>query len=564
MKFSQIPYQRPKMNEIRSVWQTVLGKLAHAKTTEDAYYALLAMDTQQRYFESMAVISEIRHTMDTTDTFYRGEEDFFELAKVKFEVLIQERNQAILSSEFAEEIRGFLSEAVVDRLRKNAEAFDPSIQELLEKENELSGRYFPMTANLIGELAGKEYSVAELGKLAASDDRETRCVFSGVLEAVYAKKASEFDVLFDDLIQVRHKIAQGLGKDSFTQVGYGRMGRTSYTPEDMVVFRREVFEVLVPEADRLFKAQQNRLGLPTLMHYDENTDFMTGNPQPKAGIPALLDTFESFFTELSPRTHDFYQELLAGEFYDLGIRKGKIMGAYSNFVPLFHAPFVFETYNETAGAVRTFAHECGHAYQSFLVSKEVFVENTKNSSDLAEIHSMTMEFFAWKGMADLFGEEGAKKYQYFHLKRALSFIPYGTAVDAFQHQVYDNPNWTPAERLNEWKCLERKFLPWRKYPADGFYNQGRVWQRQVHIYKWPFYYIDYVLAQVCALQFFLWSRRDKAEAFAAYEKLLAISGRRSFSAAIEEVGLKSPFVKGSMKELAAEIQQVISELEGKS
>lgn len=564
MKFSQIPYQRPKMNEIRSVWQTVLGKLAHAKTAEDAYYALLAMDTQQRYFESMAVISEIRHTMDTTDTFYRGEEDFFELAKVKFEVLIQERNQAILSSEFAEEIRGFLSEAVVDRLRKNAEAFDPSIQELLEKENELSGRYFPMTANLIGELAGKEYSVAELGKLAASDDRETRRVFSGVLEAVYAKKASEFDVLFDDLIQVRHKIAQGLGKDSFTQVGYGRMGRTSYTPEDMAVFRREVFEVLVPEADRLFKAQQNRLGLPTLMHYDENTDFMTGNPQPKAGIPALLDTFERFFTELSPRTHDFYQELLAGEFYDLGIRKGKIMGAYSNFVPLFHAPFVFETYNETAGAVRTFAHECGHAYQSFLVSKEVFVENTKNSSDLAEIHSMTMEFFAWKGIADLFGEEGAKKYQYFHLKRALSFIPYGTAVDAFQHQIYDNPGWTPERRLNEWKRLERRFLPWRKYRADGFYDQGRVWQRQVHIYKWPFYYIDYVLAQVCALQFFLWSRRNEAEAFAAYEKLLAISGRRSFSAAIEEVGLKSPFVKGSMKELAAEIQQVISELEGKS
>jgi len=554
MKFSQIPYQRPKMHEIKSAWANALGKFKHATSLEEAYYALLAMDHEQRLFESMAVISEIRHTMDTNDAFYKGEEDFFSTAKVAFEALIQERNQAILESAFVEEIKGFVSTAVVERLQKNAEGFDPSIQSLLEEENELSGEYFPLTANIRGSLAGKEYSIAELGKLANSDDRETRRIFSGVMENAYGQKAQEFDRLFDDLVAVRHKIAQALGQDSFTSVGYARMGRTSYSPEDMAVFRQEVTEVLVPAVKDMFEVQEKQLGLNQLMHYDESTDFKTGNPTPKPGIPILLNTFEGFFEDLSPRTRDFYRELLDREFYDLEIRKGKIMGAYSNFVPLFHAPFVFETYNETAGAVRTFAHECGHAYQSYLVSKEIFVENTKNSSDLAEIHSMTMEFFAWKGMEALFGKEGAKKYQFFHLKRALSFIPYGTMVDDFQHRIYDHPDWKPEDRLQEWKNLEKTYIPWRKYPEDGFFDQGRFWQRQVHIYKWPFYYIDYVLAQVCALQFFLWAQKDQAEAFAAYERLLEISGRRTFADAIEEVGLKSPFQPGSMKEMVKEIQ----------
>ncbi|BES66503.1 M3 family oligoendopeptidase [Gottschalkiaceae bacterium SANA] len=561
MKFSQIPYQRPKMNEISDAWQIAMEKLNQAKSVEDAYYALLSLDGQQRYFESMAVISEIRHTMDTNDDFYKQEEVFFERAKVEFEGLIQERNQMILKSLYVDEIREYLSPAVVDRLKKNAEAFDPCIQNLLEEENALSGKYFPMTANITGQLAGKTYSIAELGKLAGNDDRETRRIFSGVMEAAYEKKSKEFDCLFHDLVQVRQQIASKLGFDNFVAVGYGRMGRTSYTPEDMAVFRREVEEILTPVVYDLFKAQEKRLGLQSLMNFDENTDFLTGNPSPKAGIPVLLDTFQSFFSNLSPSTKDFYQELRDKEFYDLGIRKGKIMGAYSNFVPLFHAPFVFETYNETAGAVKTFAHECGHAYQSYLVSKEVFVENTKNSSDLAEIHSMTMEFFSWEGMEALFGETGVKKYQYFHLKRALSFIPYGTAVDAFQHEIYENPDWTPAERLSAWKALEEKFLPWRRYTKDGFYDQGRFWQRQVHIYKWPFYYIDYVLAQVCALQFFLWSLKDQAGAFQAYEKLLEISGRRSFTEALEEVGLKSPFIPGSMKKVANEIQEMILALE---
>lgn len=149
----------------------------------------------------------------------------------------------------------------------------------------------------------------------------------------------------------------------------------------------------------------------------------------------------------------------------------------------------------------------------------------------------------------LYSAEDVRKYKFFHLKTALSFLPYGAAVDEFQTEVYDHPELTPQQRLALWKDLEKRYMPWRRYKHEGFLSEGRAWQRQTHIYKWPFYYIDYVLAQICALQFHFLNEEDHEKAWDSYLRLLRCSGFQSFDETLAIAGLESPFAPGVVEKV---------------
>lgn len=543
------------MDELEADWMFYLNQFENAQSFEDAFYALIKLDTLQRMFMSIAALSEIRHTMNTKDKYYRDEEAYMDSIKPLYEELINRRNKVLLKSPYKDELKKLVGNEFFSRIETNSKSFSNDILEDLKEENKLSAKYTVLTANIEGSDGQRTYSMAELGPLMNSKDRNIRRKYTHVFQEAYATIGDELDVLFDELVKVRHSIASKLGMDSFTDVGYSRMGRTSYDRDDMLIFRKEVENELVPLVYEVFNIQRERLGVDILYSYDEYIDFPDGNIIPKVGVAELVDVFNDIFSEMSPETKMFYQDLVEGQFYDLDIRKGKIMGAYSKFLPLFNIPFVFGTFNNTPGAVRTFAHECGHGLYSYLMRGEIFVENTRCSSDLAEIHSMAMEFFIWPWLDKLFDKKDVNKYKYSHIKQALSFIPYGTAVDEFQHRVYDNPNMTPEERRMMWQELEQRYLPWRNYDGDNFFSQGRIWQKQTHIYKWPFYYIDYVLAQTCALQYHFLRESQPDEAFISYLKLLKASSRHSFSDAISLAGLKSPFEKGMVRSLASDTRK---------
>ena len=154
-------------------------------------------------------------------------------------------------------------------------------------------------------------------------------------------------------------------------------------------------------------------------------------------------------------------------------------------------------------------------------------------------------------------EEDLKKYQFFHMKNSLSFLPYGAAVDEFQTEVYDHPEMTPEQRLELWRSLEKRYLPWRKYKHEGFLSQGRAWQRQTHIYKWPFYYIDYVLAQVCALQYHFMDEENHENAWNSYLRLLRCSGFQSFDETLALAGLESPFAPGVVAQVGKKAMEFL-------
>jgi M3 family oligoendopeptidase len=228
-------------------------------------------------------------------------------------------------------------------------------------------------------------------------------------------------------------------------------------------------------------------------------------------------------------------------------------------LPDYGVPFIFANFNGTSGDVDVITHECGHAFQSYVSCKDPITDHSRYlTMETAEIHSMSMEFFAEPWIELFFGERG-DDYRKMHLEDAIDFIPYGTMVDEFQHIMYQQPDLTPDERNAVWLELEKKYRPWNKFGDLPFYGRGAGWQRQLHIFECPFYYIDYCLATAIALQFFVASLKDHKDAWQRYMKLTNLAGMATYTELAESAGMKAPFTKGSLTELSRAVADWIEQ-----
>ncbi|MDE7105647.1 MAG: hypothetical protein K2O22_00600, partial [Anaeroplasmataceae bacterium] len=218
-------------------------------------------------------------------------------------------------------------------------------------------------------------------------------------------------------------------------------------------------------------------------------------------------------------------------------------------------------FNGTMGDVDVLTHEAGHAFEVYTAYKLLPCYDIYwPTLEACEIHSMSMEFFAYPYM-DLFFDKDAKKYRYKHLSEAITFIPYGVCVDEFQHYVYENPTATPKMRKDKWHELEQKYTPWKDFDGISYYERGNYWHRQGHIYSSAFYYIDYTLAQVCAFQFLLKDRENHDKAWKTYYDLCKLGGSKSFVALLDSVGLENPFEQGSLNKIMPKLEKILKELE---
>ena len=555
VQFREIPFCRIDMERFRKHFEEELDRFLCAESFEEAYDALLDLDALMVKYQTMETVCEIRNTMDVTDVFYKEEARRFDQIRPEYEALENRLQGALLKTPYQEQIAHYTGKEFFDRARKKEQCFSPDILEEKRLENKLSARYSELTATLTGETEEGKVPLSSLNVQMESADRKTRARYHRIWEHAWAGAAQELDEIYDGLVKVITRMAKKLGFQSYTQMGYLSMCRTSYGREQVAAFREEVKKQLVPVVNKLSKEQKKRLGVEQLYHYDENFHF----PDEQFQLPEdVIEAFRHIFGNMSKETAVYFDELVAGEYYDLKVRPGKINGAYSNLVGRYHMPFIFETYDGTSKAFSTFAHEAGHGFHSYLKRSEPFGFTEKCSEDLAEIHSMSMEFLIWPYLDTVMPKEQIGRYKYQQLKSALAFIAYGCAVDEFQEIVYDNPNLTPKERLEVWKKLEQEYLPFRNYENQSFLSEGRFWQKQTHIYKWPFYYIDYVLAQVCALQVHVRSEADQKEGLACYMEVLRSSGKYGFAETLRRAGLESPFEADAIRTL---VQKVISKLD---
>ncbi|HEU5140213.1 MAG TPA: M3 family oligoendopeptidase [Bacillales bacterium] len=554
MTFNEYVYERPDIKVIEKKFDVLLEQFVSADRVEEQDEAMKKINQLRSEYESMAEIAEIRHTIDTTDEKYKEEQDYFDETQPIYTGLTTKFYQALVDSKFRTELEGKWGKQLFQIAELTTKTFAPEIIEDLQLENRLASQYVKLIASAKVDFEGEERNLSQLQPFQVSTDREMRKRASEAKYGFLAENEAQLDDIYDQLVKVRTKMARKLGYDHFVELGYARMTRTDYNAEMVANFRQQVKDYIVPIATKLKERQRKRIGVESLKHYDDGFEFKSGNAKPKGDSDWIVDQAKQMYAEMSPETDEFFTFMTDNGLLDLVAKKGKASGGYCTYIDQYGAPFIFSNFNGTSGDVDVLTHEGGHAFQVYSSRNFEVPEYHFPTMEAAEIHSMSMEFFAWP-WAESFFKGDTEKYKFSHLSDALLFIPYGVAVDEFQHFVYENPDVTPAERKQAWREIEKKYLPYMDYDQNDYLERGGFWQKQGHIFEVPFYYIDYTLAQVCALQFWKKMQEDREAAWKDYHHLCQQGGSKSFTVLAETANLISPFEDGC-------IQSVIGDIEG--
>ncbi|MCB0569308.1 MAG: M3 family oligoendopeptidase [Phaeodactylibacter sp.] len=551
--FNTYQYTRPEFDSFSRSFHGALQQFETAVSFEEQDRALARINGLRTEFTSMYNICHIRHTMDTRDSFYEQENEFFDQHMPAYEGLVNDFYKKLLSSRFRPELERKWGRQLFTVAELSLKTFDESVIGLLQEENKLSSQYTKLKATASIEFRGEEHNLSSIQKYEIDQDRGTRKAAAEAKWGFFAGHAEAIEGIFSQLVGVRHRIARQLGYRDFVELGYARMLRSDYGPEMVANFRRQVQEYIVPIASRLYERQRRRLGLDSLKYYDEDLRFAGGNPQPKGQPEWIVGQARQMYSELSGETREFFDFMRNAQLMDLETRPGKATGGYCTYIGNYKAPFIFSNFNGTSSDIDVLTHEAGHAFQVYSSRDTGIGEYNWPTYEACEIHSMSMEFFTWPWM-QLFFREDSDKYKFSHLTNALYFLPYGVAVDEFQHYVYQHPEVSPAERNQAWREIERKYLPQRDYDGHHFLEGGGFWQKQSHIFSMPFYYIDYTLAQICAFQFWKKDREAHESAWADYVRLCQAGGSLSFLELVQLAGLRPPFEDGCV----ASVVDVIS------
>lgn len=549
MTFNQYQYERVPLTPIDPEISNIPDRLLKAESKEEFLELLNQADAFKRKLATMYNICYIRHTINTQDEFYSAENDYYDQNMPAAEQFSTRLSQAVMHSRFQELTLKELGETYFLNARLAQKAFSPEIAEDMAEENRLQSEYQKLIASARIQFDGQTVNLSRLTPFKESPDREVRQRAWEAESKFMEENGEKLDEIFDKLVKTRTRMAKKLGFNSFTEVAYCRLKRASYGRKETDAFCEQVRREIVPLATHLIKLQHDRNNIEDAMIWDRSLSFKEGNPCPQGTPEEIFEKGRKMYTELSPITAEFIEFMLANGLFDVLSRDGKASGGYCTSIPDFQAPFVFANFNGTAGDVEVLTHECGHALNSYISLRKVkYIEQEEPSYDIAEIHSMGMEFMTYPFMGLFFGDK-KDRFIYQHLASAIIFLPYGCMVDRFQHIIYDNPELTPQERHKEWLKLEEAYRPDIDYGNISYFAKGGWWQRQLHIYMHPFYYIDYCLAQSAAFMLYNIMRENYEAGWEKYIALVNKGAELTYTQLLAEMGLDSPFEEGALRRI---------------
>lgn len=560
MKFSEFKYERPNYESNKKQISIIVENIKTSCTYEEQKKHVDKLNEIRNNIETMSTLCSIRNSINTQDEFYEKEKAYWDEYSPLYEEINSDFYKAVVDSKFKQEMQKDFGMQFIKIAQYSLKAFSKDIIKELQEENKLCSEYTRLLASAKIDFEGKERNLSGLGKFMLSKDREMRIKANKAYYTYFKKNEDNFDDIFEKLVKLRDKIAKKLGFDNFVELGYIRMMRTDYNADMVKNFRKQVLQYIVPVASNLYERQAKRLGINKLTYVDENFEFESGNATPKGDSQYIIENGKKMYGELSKETKEFFEFMLDNELMDLVTKKGKGAGGYCTYIPDYQAPFIFSNFNQTADDIDVLTHEAGHAFQLYMSTWIDMPEINFPTYESCEIHSMSMEFITWPWM-NLFFKEDADKYKFTHLSSAIKFIPYGIVVDEFQHNIYENPNMSKDERKKTWRELEKKYLPHKDYEGCEFLENGGWWFKQGHIFKNPFYYIDYTLAQICALQFWKRMRENKEEGWKNYLDICKVGGTKSFLEIVSIGDLKSPFEDGCVESIIDVIKTWLEEVD---
>ena len=539
MKFNKMTYTRPDIGALLARCRELAAKAAAAPDGDALVRLYYEQSEAFAEYNTAANLANIHYTCDTRDAYWKAEQDFFDANGPAVTNASVEISRAFLANPHVDALTAKFGTTCVAGMKNAVLGMDDRTVELQQQFNALVSRYQQIYGGALVELDGKQLTIPQLGPYKEDLDPAVRRAAYEAEAGYFDAHRAELDELYGEIVKNLNAQARVMGYHDYSELSYVRMNRIGYGPEEIRKFRDQVANDVVPQLQKVMALRAKRTGIARPTFTDLPIMFKDGNPKPIPGYKARMDAARTMYHELSPETAEFIDFMQDNELFDVESRPGKMSGGYMTSLP---------SYKDVL------THECGHAFEGYVAERdpEVPADLECPGMESAEIHSMAMEFLTAPWHHLLFGRD-TDKYALLHAEDSFVFLAYGCEVDEFQHIMYQNPDLTPDERNAEWLKLEKKYRPWIDFAGLPFYGRGAGWQRQLHIYECPFYYIDYCLSTMAALQFFLLSLTDHKDAWERYLRLVRRAGMASYTELLETAGLKVPFEEGSIKGIAQQM-----------
>ena len=560
VKFSEMPYRRPDMEGLKKFIADNTEKVLKAKSydeVKEAYFDVQKKEDEEMTFFSIA---HVRHTMNTTDEFYDKEIEWLQEQGARMIPVSNAWTKALTSSPFRKDFEAEYGDQLFKMLDASLLTADERIVEETIKIGELTQEYSKTAAGANTDFKGEKCNFYGLLKYMESTDRAERKAAFNAWADLYEKISPKLDDEYSKLVELRDASARKMGFPTYTEMAYVDRNRFDYTKADAARFREQIRKVVTPAVAKIRERQREHLGIDKLRYYDEALKFPEGNAKPIGTTEELVEKARQMYISMSPETGEFFNFMKDYQLFDLETRPGKHMGGYMTAFESYKAPFIFSNFNGTSADVDVLTHEAGHAFEGYMAMRNIDISAlTGSTAEINEIHSMSMEHFAYPWMESFFGEN-AEKYRISHLIGAIETIPYLVSVDEFQHRVYDKPSMDARERRSVWREIEQKYMPWRDYDGNAFLEEGGFWMQKQHIFLYPFYYIEYALSQICAFQYYGRMKEDRSKAWADYLNLCKAGGTRGYFELLKIGNLLNPFEEGTVEKATDHVVEEILKL----
>jgi M3 family oligoendopeptidase len=545
VNFADIKLETPQLESIEAEYRTINTALDNATTQTELVAALQQWENLRRRLESWTSLTSLNFSQDTRNEAYKQAQEYSDELQPKLTALAISMKRKLIASPQRKNLEAIVGLQAFSLWETDITTFEPIIEADLVKESKLINRYVELLASAAIDFQNETVNLSGIRKYSESSDRNTRYAAEKARWNFFSENQAQLDLIYDELVKLRHQMAQKLGYENYIGLGYQRMQRIDYKEADVTRYRDEVVKEVVPLASQIIAKKAAQLNLDEVYFWDESVFDLQGNPQPKGDRDWMLRQAQQMFDAMHSELGDFFQMMVNKNLLDLDTRTGKAGGGFCTSFPSYGVPYIFANFNGTKGDVEVFTHEMGHAFQCWQ-SRNLSLDYLWPTLESCEIHSMSLEFLTWSQMDKFFGSD-ADRFRQIHLAQSLLFLPYGCAVDHFQHLVYANPDATPQERNEMWQQMETRYLPWRKYGDLEYPTLGGLWQEKQHIYCVPFYYIDYTLALCCAMQFWVKGTSNYEQTLAEYIALCQLGGKAPFQELVRSANLVSPFQPGCLK-----------------
>ena len=453
-------------------------------------------------------------------------------------------------------------------MRAEADLFREANLPLLVEDRMLSSQYDKIVGAQAVQWEGRELTLQQLRPILQNPDRPMRERAWRLASARWLADRSAIDELWTKTWPLRKQIALNADCADYRAYRWRELLRFDYTPDDCTAFQRAIEEVVVPAASRIYDRARRRLAVDALRPWDVDQDRDPLNfpvLQPFQTAEELMSKSAAIFQHVDPQLGEYYATLRRERLLDLDNRKGKAPGGYCAEFPLAQRPFIFMNAVGVRDDVRTMLHESGHAFHVFETNHLPYVQQSQVTMEFAEVASMAMELLAAPYLLETYGgfytAPEAARDRVEHLERIILFWPYMAVVDAFQHWAHTHPDGgDPAACDARWAELWSRFMPGVDW--SGLAEAMTTgWQRKQHIHRTPFYYVEYGLAQLGAVQVRRNALKDQASALANYRKALSLGGTRSLLELYRTAGAQFSFDTGTLREAVDLIEQVIDQLQ---